>query len=106
MSGGMRIDPKELPLPMREQLAIKILAQIPAPNPVAGREKKPVKVSVWRLVFPCQGAASRYRELRQKVRDGKLMHAFAVIHDGLVVALCYRRWGETVDTEEPIDIWR
>ena len=106
MSGGMRIDPKELPLPMQEQVAVKMLAQDSAPNPVAGQEKKTVKVSVRRLVFPCPGAAARYQELRQKVRDGKLMYLEVVEHDGLVAAFLFRKWGEISYTEESTDIWR
>ena len=106
MSGGMRIDPKELPLPMQEQVAVKMLAQASAPNPVAGQEKKTVKVSVRRLVFPSWLAAGRYKELRQKVRDGKLMYLEVVEYDGLVVAFLFRKWGEKSYTEESTDIWR
>lgn len=106
MSGGMRIDPKELPLPMQEQVAVKMLAQASAPSPVAGG-KKPRKVAVRRLVFPCPGAAARYQELRQKVRDGKLMDAVAVMFgNGRVIGFAYRRWGEISYTEESTDIWR
>ena len=105
MSGGMRIDPKELPLPMQEQVAVKMLAQASAPSPVAGG-KKPRKVAVRRLVFPCPGAAARYQELRQKVRDGKLMYLEVVEHDGLVAAFLFRKWGEISYTEESTDIWR
>lgn len=107
MPGGMRIDPKELPLPMQEQVAVKMLAQVSAPSPVAGG-KKPRKVAVRRLVFPCPGAAARYQELRQKVRDGKLMHVQTVTYRHLrrVVELRYWRWGETEPTVESTDIWR
>lgn len=92
----------------RLQAAVKMLAQASAPNPVAGQEKKTVKVSVRRLVFPCPGAAARYQELRQKVRDGKLMHVQTVTYRHLrrVVEFRYWRWGETEPTVESTDIWR
>ena len=105
MSGGMRVDPKELPLPMQEQVAVKMLAQVSAPGPVAGG-KKPKKVAVRRLVFRSWLAAKRYKELRQMVRDGKLMCLEFVQYDGRVVAFLYRKWGEKSYTEESTDIWR
>lgn len=105
MSGGMRVDPKELPLPMQEQVAVKMLAQVSAPSSVAGG-KKTRKVAVRRLVFPSWLAAGRYKELRQMVRDGKLMYLEVVEYDGLVVAFLYRKWGEKSYTEESTDIWR
>ena len=105
MSGGMRVDPKELPLPMQEQVAVKMLAQVSAPSPVAGG-KKPRKVAVRRLVFTSWLAVGRYKELRQKVRDGKLMYLTTVEHAGIVAMFLYGKWGEQSYTVESTAIWR
>lgn len=67
----MRIDPKELPVPMQEQLATKILAQMPAPAPVA-EEAKLLKVRVRRLEFKTPKAKWRYIFLRDLARVDKI----------------------------------
>lgn len=105
MSGGMRIDPQGLPLPMQEQLATKILAQISAPDLVAGG-KKTVKVPVRRLRFPSRRAVERYRELRTKEQNGELAYMACVTMRGNVVAFYYRSRSEGTYVKEPTDIWR
>lgn len=74
MSGGMRIDPKELPLRHQEQLAAAILAQITKAPPVEVREEKTViyKRPVKRLVFISDRAADRYRILRKQAQVGQI----------------------------------
>lgn len=67
--GGMRIDPGGLLLPMKEQVAEKIVAALPVAPPVAGG-KKTVKVLVKRLRFPTQKAKERYLALRDAAREG------------------------------------
>lgn len=74
MNGGMRIDPKALPLCHQEQVAAAILAQLMQAAPVAVREevyisnKRPVR----RLVFANDRAADRYRILRKQAQSGAI----------------------------------
>ena len=73
MNGGMRIDPKELPLRHQEQLAAAILAQIAQAPPVAGRKETYIKkMPVRRLVFANDRAATRYRILRKQAESGAI----------------------------------
>lgn len=74
MSGGMRIDPKELPLHYQEQVGAAILAQIMQAAPVAGRKEISVrnKQPVRRLVFVNDRAAARYRILRKQAESGAI----------------------------------
>ena len=91
MSGGMRIDPKGLPLPMQEQVAAKMLAQISAANPVAGRdERRGVKVRVQRLRFPSTMALARYYALRSVQKDGKITGLHTKVQGDRVTDICYQ----------------
>lgn len=74
MNGGMRIDPKELPLRHQEQLAAAILAQITQAAPVAVREEECVKKKLFarRLIFVNDRAARRYRILRKQEESGAI----------------------------------
>lgn len=63
----MRVDPKELPIPMQEQLASKILAQMPMEPAVAAK-----KVRVRKLRFPEIKDKWRYIYLRDLVRNGTI----------------------------------
>lgn len=74
MNGGMRIDPKELPLRHQEQLAAAILAQITQAPPVAVREEECVKkkLNVRWLIFVNNRAARRYRILRKQEESGAI----------------------------------
>ena len=74
MNGGMRIDPKELPLRHQEQLAAAILAQIAQAPPVAVREEECVKKKLYarRLIFVNDRAARRYRILRKQEQTGAI----------------------------------
>lgn len=66
MSGGMRIDPRELPLPLREQVATKIVAELAKASPVVGhQETQKIKVRVRRLRFRSPQSAHKYEELRR-----------------------------------------
>lgn len=71
MNGGMRIDPKELPLRHQEQLAAAILAKITQAPPVAVREEECVKKKLYarRLIFVNDRAARRYRILRKQAEE-------------------------------------
>lgn len=86
----MRIDPRELPMPMQEQLAEKILAQMPAPNPVA-EEIKPIKVRVRRLRFRTAATRWRYLRLRDLVKDDIIYDLVLSIDpkDGCVHSFAY-----------------
>lgn len=86
----MRIDPKELPVPMQEQLATKILAQMPAPAPVA-EEAKPLKVHVCRLEFKTPKAKWRYIFLRDLVQQDKISDLVLTLDpdDGCVRSFTY-----------------
>lgn len=71
MNGGMRIDPKGLPLRHQEQVAAAILAQITKTPPVAVREEECAKrVHVRRLEFVNDRAARRYPILRKQAESG------------------------------------
>lgn len=76
----MRIDPKELPIPMQEQLAEKILAQMPTRD-TAAEEIRPIKVRVRRLRFPALKDKWRYLYLRDMVRDGKICDLILCLDD-------------------------
>lgn len=74
MNGGMRIDPKKLPLRHQEQVAAAILAQIAQTPPVAVREEVYIsnRQPVCRLVFVNDRAAARYRILRKQAESGAI----------------------------------
>ena len=74
MNGGMRIDPRQLPLCYQEQVGAAILAQIAQAPSVAVREERRVrnKQPVRRLVFSNDRAASRYRILRKQAESGAI----------------------------------
>lgn len=74
MNGGMRIDPKALPLRHQEQVAAAILAQIKQIAPVVGCKEAPMrnKQPVRRLVFVNDRAARRYRILRKQAESGAI----------------------------------
>ena len=74
MSGGMRIDAKELPIRHQEQLASAILARIAKTPPVAVREERPLRNirPVRRLIFRNERAACRYRILRKQAQAGQI----------------------------------
>lgn len=74
MSGGMRIDPKELPLRHQEQLAAAILAQITQTPPVAVREEVAVTIKrpVQKFVFVNPKAATRFRILSKQAASGAI----------------------------------
>lgn len=74
MNGGMRIDPKELPLCHQEQVAAAILAQFAKTPPVAVREETYIvrKQPVRRLVFANDRAAARYRILSKQAQSGAI----------------------------------
>ena len=91
MSGGMRIDPKGLPLSMQEQVDTKILAQIPVASPVAGREAHMgAKVYPRCLRFPTTMALARYLALRGIQKDGKITNLHAVVTGDRVIGICYQ----------------
>lgn len=91
MSGGMRIDPKGLPLSMQEQVATKILAQIPVASPVAGSDaRQRVKVRVHRLRFPSTMALARYYALRSVQKDGKITGLHTKVQGDRVNGICYQ----------------
>ena len=112
MTGGMWIDPKELPLPLREQVAVKVVAQLAQATPVAGqKEKRPLKVPVKRLCFTSPRAAARYEILRDAVREGIISELDVVTYDGCVIAFTYRvTWaGEFIPSGLPfrdLTAWR
>ena len=72
MTGGMRIDPKELPLRHQEQVAAAILAQFAQTPPVAVREETSVRnrLPVRKLAFVNAQAAWRYLVLRKQIKFG------------------------------------
>ena len=74
MAGGMRIDPKALPLRHQEQLAAALLAQITQAPPVAVREDRPVRniQPVRSMLFVNDRAAGRYRILRKQAESGAI----------------------------------
>lgn len=74
MNGGMRIDPKKLPLRYQEQVGAALVAQLAQAAPVAGREAKPSgqRVHVRRLRFKNTRAAMRYLQLREEDRNGTI----------------------------------
>ena len=74
MSGGMRIDAKELPIRHQEQLASAILARIAKTPPVAVREDRPVRniQPVRSMLFVNDRAAGRYRILRKQAESGAI----------------------------------
>lgn len=92
MNGGMRIDPKELPLRYQEQLGAAILAQFAKTPPVAVREVKYVRNirSVRRLVFANPIAAMRYRILRKQAESGMICELLLHKNDrGLIDCFTY-----------------
>lgn len=111
--GGLHIDAKDLPLPMREQVAEKIVAQIRQAAPVAGREEAtlPVKVPVRKLRFPSAAVKRRYQMLRDAVREGVISDLRLEATGDCVFAMRYRiQWaGEFVPTGIPaatLQFWR
>lgn len=74
MNGGMRIDPRQLPLCYQEQVGTAILAQLAQAPPVAVREEKRLrnKQPVHRLLFINDRAAARYRILRKQAESGAI----------------------------------
>lgn len=106
--GGLRYDARELPLPLREQVAQKIVAQIMESHPVAGRAETVTKVPVRKLSFRDGRAAERYRVLRDAVREGAIS-GLQIEHEGRFVnGFTYRvTWsGEFVPTGVPVTTLR
>lgn len=92
MSGGMRIDPKELPLPLREQVGVKIVAELAKAAPVAGQtEKRPAKkVAVKRLLFPSPASKILWQALRNLERVGEIEDLELKLGYDAAVAVVYR----------------
>lgn len=89
MSGGMRIDPKELPLHHQEQLAAAILAQIAKAAPVEVREET-IKRTAKKLVFVNDRAAGRYRILRKMEASGQVRNLkLQKDDDGVISGFAY-----------------
>lgn len=74
MSGGMRIDPKQLPLHYQEQVGAAILAQLTQTSPVAGREEVAVRIKrpVRKFIFANPRAAARFRVLSKQAASGAI----------------------------------
>ena len=109
--GGLRIDAKDLPLPMREQVAEKIVAQIREATPVAGRKERtlPIKVPVRKLQL--RKAVSRYRILKDAVREGVISDLrMEELSDRLLIFRYRVQWaGEFIPTSIPastLQLWR
>lgn len=87
MQGGMRMDPRGLPVGMQEQAALKLAKEIAAKaGRVAGRgEGRPAqRVRPRRLWFRNGYKAEVYLRLRQWVRDGVLQDVRCVLYEGSV----------------------
>ena len=102
--GGMRFDPKDLPLRYQEQVGTAILAQMSQTNPVAAKKNKPLKARARRLCFPSVKAIDRYALLKRAEKEGAIEEVLAETCDGRVVAFRYRViWhGEFVPTAIPV----
>ena len=82
MQGGMRMDPRGLPMGMQEQAALKLAKEIEAKaDRVAGRGEGRPAQRVWprRLRFRSGDKAEVYLRLRQGVRDGVLQDVRCVL---------------------------
>ena len=87
MHGGMRMDPRGLPVGMQEQAALKLAKEIAAKaGRVAGRGEGRPAQRVWprRLRFRSGDKAEVYLRLRQGARDGVLKDVRCVLWEGVV----------------------
>ena len=109
--GGLRYDIRELPQPMREQVAQKIVAQMLENQPVAGQAQKVTTVRVRKLRFPNSKAKDRYLVLKDAVRERVISDLRIEEVGEKVYGFRYRlQWvGEFIPTAIPVDtlqIWR
>ena len=88
----MRIDPRELPLPMREQVAQKIVAELAKANAVAGhQEMQKIRVRVRRLRFRSPQSVHKYQELRRLHYKNPLTDMILMLDDeGYVKTVTYQ----------------
>lgn len=104
--GGLRVDPKELPLPMREQVAVKIVAELAAS---AEEQAPPVEVSqrvkARKLLFPNKTAAERFRILRMFANAHLISDLRPQISKGKVWCFTYQGTGGNLFAEFSAD-WR
>ena len=82
MQGGMRMDPRGLPVGMQEQAALKLAKEIAekADRVEGCGEGRPAqRVRPRRLRFPSGDKAEIYLRIRQGVRDGVLQDVRCVL---------------------------
>ena len=92
MAGGMRIDPKGLPLHHQEQLAAAILAKITQAPPVEIREEVAVRIKrpVLKFEFVNRRAAARFRILSKQAASGAICELLCHKNDqGLIDCFTY-----------------
>lgn len=92
MSGGMRIEGKDLPLRYQEQLGAAILAKITQTTPVAVREEVTVRIKrrVQKYEFANDRAATRFRILSKQAASGAICELLCHKNDmGLIDSFTY-----------------
>ena len=90
MQGGMRMDPRELPMGMQEQAALKLAKEIAAKaGRVAGHGGCRVaqRVRPKRLCFPSRAAAEMCLRLRDGVRNLVISNVRCVVFEGVVMTI-------------------
>lgn len=88
MMGGLRVDAKELPLPLREQVAVKIAEKISSGTPVAVKPAQSVRFR--RMVFYSDFYRWKWKLLRRLEAMGFIGSLEAVKYEGTVVAVTYQ----------------
>lgn len=92
MSGGMRVDAKQLPLRYQEQLGAAILAKITQTPPVAVREEVSARIErhVQKYEFVNHRAATRFRILSKQAASGAICELLCHKNDkGLIDCFTY-----------------
>lgn len=87
MQGGMRMDPRGLPVGMQEQAALKLAKEITEKaDRVAGHGggRAAQRVRPKRLCFPSRMAAEMYLRLRDGVRNLVISNVRCVVFKGVV----------------------
>lgn len=90
--GGLRIDVRDLPLPMREQVAAQIVANYirAAETRAQSTAAPPQKATVKKLRFPSRTDALRYAALKDAVREGVISDLRLQTTIGRVWAFTYQ----------------